>query len=208
MKRINIGDNVAVNDKIMYGYGLPCKVVDEKGDGALLEYLVEIDGNLRIWFQRHEIEAAQPADQQRQPADADLTPDEVDALRRLATADKYVALSFNAPQIGWYETLVKRGFAEETRYFKGPERIFTITEHGRAHLAALTSAPADVPTAAADTITVSIDDAYKMHTALVAQVIRLTEHIDDPDYEGNTDNLVRIIRETEAVLDRLTKQLQ
>jgi hypothetical protein len=67
--------------------------------------------------------------------------------------------------------------------------------------------PQPAPVASEPTVTISLSDAYQAHTALVALVNRLNEHMDDPDYEGNKDNLVRLIQETEAVLDRLTAQV-
>jgi hypothetical protein len=59
----------------------------------------------------------------------------------------------------------------------------------------------------ADTITITTADAHNIVIALVGQIKRLNENIDDPDYEGDTDNLVRLVQETEAILDRLTAQL-
>lgn len=73
MSNINIGDSVEINDKIMYGHGLPCKVADTRGSGDSLEYLIEVDGGLRLWFYRYQIDK-QPAPVASEP-DSALTPD-------------------------------------------------------------------------------------------------------------------------------------
>jgi len=59
----------------------------------------------------------------------------------------------------------------------------------------------------APAITVSLSDAYQINVALIAQINRLNERIDDPDEPTDKDNLVRLVRETEAVLNRLEAQL-
>lgn len=113
---------------------------DDDGDGWI--------DTSEVGYAEDGSEITYPADQQRQPADADLTPDEVDALQLLGASNVAAVRPAGKDNPIAYDQLVKRGFAENLGGADGRlNSRYRITERGRDYLAALTSAPDDVPTA-------------------------------------------------------------
>lgn len=149
-KKFKVGDGVIVtaDDSSKGDHGQVIQVLTH----PRFDYQVRLSSSIGEYnwsYTADELELY-TADQQRQPADADLTPDEVLTLQDMATSvggRNY--LGRYSRYLPDYQKLVTLGFAEEVVTDKSAY-AYEITERGRDYLATLTSAPADVPTAAAE----------------------------------------------------------